>query len=567
MHAQENAVPSAKVGKVMIVLDGSNSMWGQVDGEAKITIAKDVMTDLISNWDDAVDLGLMVYGHRRKGDCSDIEVVALPGKVNRPALIDKVQSISPRGKTPISKTLLLAATSVGYFSGKSSVVLVSDGLETCDADPCAQAKALGIINPGFDVHVIGFDVTEEEFKSLQCIATETGGKFFRANNAEELKDALRRTVATAPVVEPAPAIAAQPEPEPAPAPAAEPEPGFFLYAKLCEACERAKPLDVYWTVLKDGEPHYQGLGVLYPDDPEFEPGAYQVAARYLNSALLRDAEITIGDDGQQLGEVNLDGGGVSLYAFAGDDETLAPDRVLYRFYPVIDGVDATTELDVAIQGGDVTWLPAGTYKVVATHQTISETARIEIIAGEIVEYTFDMRFGNLQPVAVMTEGGKRTGHMTYRIYATEEAAIAGGMTGKGVTAGITNANFALKAGTYWVWARYSPSAASLVDRLFPVVVTANELSSPVFDMNVGVVDFEITSAGEDVGVFFVVRILEVNPDGSDGTQAGGSPNRADIAALPPGRYRFLRRLRDKRVVTEDFEIFAGQTTMFKATIN
>lgn len=549
--AQVFAQDAAPNDRVMFVLDGSNSMWGQIDGIAKISIAKNVMTDLITNWDADTDPGLIVYGHRRKDDCSDIEVVAMPGNIDRGFLVDKVQSISPRGKTPITDSLTLAAASVGYFTGNSSVVMVTDGLETCNADPCAAAQSLELVNPGFSVHVVGFDVTDEEFKSLQCMAEATGGKFFRADNADELKDALRQTVAAAPtIVEPK----------------AEPEPGFFLYAKLCETCDRAKPLDVLWNVQKDGAEHYAGLGVLYDSDPEFEPGTYKVTARYLSSALVREAKITIGPDGQQVGEVNLNGGGISLYAYASDDETLAPDQVLYKFYPIIDEVMSDTALDVAIQGGDVTWLPAGTYEVVAQHQSLTETAEIEIIAGEIIEHTFDMRFGNLQPVAVMSEGGEPIGGMVYRIYATEQGAIEGGITGAGIAAGITNKSFALKAGEYWVAARYAPTVQSFVDRLFPVVVIANQVSNPVFDMNAGIVDFEITSAGDDVGVFFVVTVLEVNPDGSDGKQVGNSASRVQKAALPPGRYRFLRGIRDTRVVTDDFEIIAGQTTVFKATI-
>jgi Ca-activated chloride channel family protein len=31
----------------ILVLDGSGSMWGQIDGTAKITIAQDVISDLL----------------------------------------------------------------------------------------------------------------------------------------------------------------------------------------------------------------------------------------------------------------------------------------------------------------------------------------------------------------------------------------------------------------------------------------------------------------------------------------------------------------------------------------
>lgn len=46
-------------------------MWGQVEGTAKITIAKDVLTSLVTDLPQDLNVGLVAYGHRRKGDCRD----------------------------------------------------------------------------------------------------------------------------------------------------------------------------------------------------------------------------------------------------------------------------------------------------------------------------------------------------------------------------------------------------------------------------------------------------------------------------------------------------------------
>ncbi len=61
--------------QAMIVFDASGSMWGRVDGKAKITIAKDALKQVVGQWNPKAQLGLMAYGHRTKGDCSDIEVL------------------------------------------------------------------------------------------------------------------------------------------------------------------------------------------------------------------------------------------------------------------------------------------------------------------------------------------------------------------------------------------------------------------------------------------------------------------------------------------------------------
>lgn len=80
------STPPARAADTVIVYDASNSMWGQIDGEPKISIARRVMGDLVRGWDDGTRVGLVAYGHRRAGDCSDIETVAPLGELDREAL-------------------------------------------------------------------------------------------------------------------------------------------------------------------------------------------------------------------------------------------------------------------------------------------------------------------------------------------------------------------------------------------------------------------------------------------------------------------------------------------------
>jgi len=191
----------------LLILDASGSMWGQIDGINKIVIAKDVVEGLVRGLPSEQRLGMVAYGHRKKGDCSDIETIADVG-ANRSELIKRIRELSPKGKTPLSKSVEHAATQLNYLTQAATVILVSDGLENCDADPCALAKQLEENGLDFTVHVVGFDVTEEERKGLVCIAQETGGQFLAADSADELTDALMQV---AKIVEPV----ATPLPEPA----------------------------------------------------------------------------------------------------------------------------------------------------------------------------------------------------------------------------------------------------------------------------------------------------------------------------------------------------------------
>ncbi len=187
----------------ILVLDASGSMWGQIDGVNKIVIAREVIGDLLTQIPDDMALGLTMYGHNRRGDCSDIETMVQPGLNNRDQIAAIVNSVNPRGRTPLSEAVIQAANALRYTENPATVILVSDGRETCDADPCAVGRALEESGIDFTAHVIGFDVSAAEDQAqLQCLAENTGGQFLTADNADELADALAQ-VAVAPPPPPA----------------------------------------------------------------------------------------------------------------------------------------------------------------------------------------------------------------------------------------------------------------------------------------------------------------------------------------------------------------------------
>ena len=189
--AGQASVPAEKV---MFILDGSGSMWGRVrdtSGEVeKIVVAKRVVSNLIKQLPASVQVGLEVYGHRSKTDCSDVEVMLPIGLDNQAAAIEKLDSIKPKGKTPISQALLVASKQLKSLDGAATVVLVSDGKETCDDDPCALVKSLREQGVNMQVHVVGFDVGKEERDQLICIADAGKGTYFTANNADQLADSF-----------------------------------------------------------------------------------------------------------------------------------------------------------------------------------------------------------------------------------------------------------------------------------------------------------------------------------------------------------------------------------------
>ncbi len=183
--------PASAQSNIMFILDGSNSMWGQVDGVAKIETAKKALSELLLDLPAGTRAGLMAYGHTKKEDCTDVQVLAAIGSTDAKGLARMLQGIVPKGKTPITVALEKSFHQFSSLEQSNAVVLVSDGIETCGGDPCKTAGELA--KKGLNVkkvHVVGFDVNAEERQQLECIATVTGGKYFQANSTGGFKKAI-----------------------------------------------------------------------------------------------------------------------------------------------------------------------------------------------------------------------------------------------------------------------------------------------------------------------------------------------------------------------------------------
>lgn len=191
--------------KAMIVFDASGSMWGQIDGKPKIQIARETLQRVVKDLPKSLQLGMIAYGHNRKGDCRDIETLVDigPAALTGQQLVQSVRKLNPKGKTPLSDAVKMAARKLRYTEDKATVILVTDGIETCSADPCALAKELEKSGIDFTAHVIGFGLSAQEGKQVACLAKNTGGLYLQADNADELAEALGKTVAAAPSVVPA----------------------------------------------------------------------------------------------------------------------------------------------------------------------------------------------------------------------------------------------------------------------------------------------------------------------------------------------------------------------------
>jgi Ca-activated chloride channel family protein len=183
-----------------IILDASGSMWAQIKGEAKISIAKRVLVDLVNSLKDRKDLalGIRVYGHqshRKEKNCKDTKLEIPFGPPNPAKARALMKRVNAQGQTPIAYSLLEAKKDFDLAAKrKRTIILITDGLESCDGDPCKVAKQLAAAGVGAKLNVVGFDLGPAEMAKLKCLVVPSGGLLLAARDAAQLKKALGEVI-------------------------------------------------------------------------------------------------------------------------------------------------------------------------------------------------------------------------------------------------------------------------------------------------------------------------------------------------------------------------------------
>ncbi|WBL44596.1 VWA domain-containing protein [Algoriphagus halophytocola] len=175
---------------ILLIYDASGSMWAQMEGKTRVEIAREVLSTSINKLPDSQQIGLIAYGHRQKGDCKDVEYLVPLANSDKTKVINEIQKVNPLGMTPLAYSAAMAINELKKSGTKATIILVTDGIESCDGNICQviqQAKDAGI---DFKLHIIGFGLKEEETTELRCAAKSGEGQYFDALNSDGLLTAL-----------------------------------------------------------------------------------------------------------------------------------------------------------------------------------------------------------------------------------------------------------------------------------------------------------------------------------------------------------------------------------------
>jgi len=527
---------------VIVVLDGSGSMWGRMEGqrESKLVMAREGVGRGLAKLAQSTRVGVLSFGHRRGGDCSDTEVLVEPAPLDIERVMSPLERLNPRGRGPLTRALGEAVPLLGPQSAPARIVVIHDGPDNCQQDPCSILGNLKAVHSRAQIDVISIGVSREEAETVACLPRSTGGRHYRVSALADVDAAITEAISRPADAVPASAAgqgrATEPDPGRAsrPAPAAPgglppgTRPGLQLWTTLVKGGP-ALATPARWRVRRAGEkgpPLWEGKTaaplLVLPS------GSYEVEATV---GLLTRSAVTEAAEGTPRSLAIVLEAGMLALTEAGPAMAMLEDAVV-----TLARVDNKGPGDPQIlrQLEPELAVPAGNYLVSVTSGALRIERPVGIVAGERISIANSLNLGALELAATAVSNGPRLEDTVFIVYEDDPDAPQGRR--EVARSAAAAPRFKLPAGTYYVVTRRGSVEAR--DR---VSVRTGEVERRTMVLDAGRVSVSVKLAGgrfEGEGpVVHRLERLDVQPP--EVVTASGTTALLEVAA---GHYRLESRV-------------------------
>ncbi len=186
-------IPSVPITRILFLVDASSSMMVSWGNEPRMNVAKRILGEIIDSLKRKpnIELGLRVYGSQSVSslnDCNDTKLLVPFGTDNAGIIKESLKKLEPMGITPISMSMEKAAYDYPKDNNSRNIlILITDGAESCDVDPCAVSLALQKNGVFLRPFIIGLNADNTIISNLQCM-----GAFYNAQDPQGFKNAMQQ---------------------------------------------------------------------------------------------------------------------------------------------------------------------------------------------------------------------------------------------------------------------------------------------------------------------------------------------------------------------------------------
>ncbi len=552
---------AADAATTVIVFDGSGSMWGRMgtnDKDTKFAVAREAIRRALPKLAPHTRVGLAAFGHRRKADCNDTEIVLTPEPLEPDRIMAPLEKFNPKGKGPLVAAMREAASALSKVAGASSIVLIHDDPDNCSQDPCAAAEDLAKISPKLAIHVISIGLSKSDSQRMACVPRITGGRYFDTQDAASLGVAIEDALKLASLETKPPAagtsVAAEakpleiaPPPPPVPVEDTSP-PGLKLSATLGPGGP-AVLVPLSWKVQRVSNP--EGTPPIAATksatlDVALAPGSYVVDVQHGLVAARQTVEVKA--KGKTRLAVVLQAGAVRLSANL--QKGMPP--LEQAVFAIFEAATAQSQPRAVWTGGadaPPVFLPIGNYRVSGMFDRAKAERNIVVTPGAMIDLPLALGAGRLRVKAVDKDAGPALDRVTFRV--TEDDADSADGRREVARSAAAEPEFTLSAGTYYLTARYGQ--VELRER---VLVNAGDDVVRTLLLPISRLALQSRLAGSaavlDSNVSYRIERLDAKQDAIQTLRA------APKLEMPAGRYRIESQLGGQNArVTREIEIKPG----------
>ena len=185
--AGPRAAPSVPKTPILFIVDASGSMSLPFSGVSRMSAARHMLQEQVKQLPLEMPVGLMAYGNGVLG-CRSARMYN-PIEPYSTVRIGRIaDQMLPAGNTPLAYTLEIVRTRLLPRHPGLTVVLISDGAESCGGNPIDQARLFG--KAGGKLHVVGLGTGPRVSSQLRDVARAGGGLFRSAANDREFRRAF-----------------------------------------------------------------------------------------------------------------------------------------------------------------------------------------------------------------------------------------------------------------------------------------------------------------------------------------------------------------------------------------
>lgn len=181
---------------VEVIFDASGSMGRELpSGERRLDAARKALELLVNDvLPDDTQFALRAFGHIAPSSCETRLDVPL-GPLDRARAAAAVRAIEPKllSQTPLADSLAAVAGDLGRSEGPRTVILITDGVESCGGDPAAAVRTLQGGSP-LELAIVSLGLEPDALRAFEQLAQAVGASYVDVGSFEELAASIQEAL-------------------------------------------------------------------------------------------------------------------------------------------------------------------------------------------------------------------------------------------------------------------------------------------------------------------------------------------------------------------------------------